>query len=177
MSCDRYIPPPRRLTKEKTRTFTEGYHFGPLWSRRKVVRFDTDIPINETPTNLRYVDMKSNFSLTGTSLSVHESRVQIAGDMFLVSGFWDPKAGINRSIFAVTKIIWKGEISVICAGQYIPYRKRMKGGSKADLAVKRCVNSFTIPSICPHMAFGSFAEVFKHRRMSRKFVPRAILQH
>ncbi|KAF9647793.1 hypothetical protein BDM02DRAFT_3270000 [Thelephora ganbajun] len=140
-----------------TRTFTEGYHFGPLWSRRKVVRFNTDIPFNESHANIRYVDMKSKYSRTGTSLSVHESHVHIGQDMFLVSGYWDPKADVSRSIFAVTRVIWRGEISVIRAGRYIPYCKRMKDGKKADLAVKR------------------FAEVFKHRRIAKKLVPKTIL--
>jgi hypothetical protein len=112
-----------------------------------VVRFNTDVPVNESPTNLRYVDMKSKFNRTGTSLSVHESRVYIGGDMFLVSGYWDPKADVNRSVFAVTKIVWKGEISVVHAGRYIPYSKRMKDGRKADAAVRRYVNSFVIHSI------------------------------
>jgi len=120
--------------------------------------------------------MKSKFSRTGTSLSVHESRVHIGEDMFLVSGYWDPKADVNRSIFAVTKIIWKGEISVIRAGRYIPYSKRMRDGRKADLAVKRYVDSFIIPSIWTLTTFGSFAEVFKHRRTTRRLVPRTILQ-
>ena len=81
-----------KLTRNKTRTFVEGYHFGPLWSRRRVVHFDVDVPANESSSNLRYVDMKSSYSRTGTSRRVHESRVYIGQDMFLVSGYWDPKA-------------------------------------------------------------------------------------
>lgn len=131
----------------KTRTFIEGYHFGPLWSRRKVVCFATDVPVHESSSNLRYVDMKSKYSRTGTSRSVHESRVHIGQDMFLVSGYWDPKADVNRSVFSVTKTVWRGELSVVCTGRYIPYLKRMKDGHKADLAVKRYANSFMIPSV------------------------------
>jgi len=159
----------------KARAFIEGYHFGPLWSRRKVVRFDTDVPINESPGNIRYVDMKNKYSRTGTSLSVHESRVHIGQDMFLVSGYWDPKADVNRSVFAVMKIIWRGELSVVCAGRYVPYYKRMKYGQKAELAVKRWVESFTSHPIWTLTMFGRFAHVFKHRKLSRKFVPRTIL--
>lgn len=165
----------REAYKTKTRTFIEGYHFGPLWSRRKVVRFNADVPVNETPTNIRYVDIKSKFGRTGTSLRVHESRVHIGEDMFLVSGYWDPKADVNRSVFSAMRIIWRGEISVIRAGRYIPYHKRMKDGRKADLAVKRYVRSFTIPSVWALTVSGSFAEVFKHRRTSRRLVPRTIL--
>ena len=130
-------------TNNKTRTFIEGYHFGKLWSRRKVVRFITDIPINESSSNLRYVDMKSNYSRTSTSRSVHESRVHVGQDMFLVSGYWDPKADVNRSLFSFMKIIWRGELSVVRAGRFVPYCKRMKHGQKADLAVKRYVTSFS----------------------------------
>jgi hypothetical protein len=96
--------------------------------------------VNESPSNLRYVDMKSKYSRTGTSRNVHESRVYVGQDMFLVSGYWDPKADINRSAFALTKTIWRGELSVVRAGRYIPYHKRMKDGHKADLAVKRYVS-------------------------------------
>ena len=164
-----------RLTKRQTRGFVEGYLFGPLWSRRRVVRFDTDIPLNESPANIRFVDMKSRYNRTATSLSVHESRVLIGADMFLVSGYWDPKADVNRSVFAVTKTIWRGEVSVVRAGRFIPYCKRMKDGRKADLAVKRYVSPFTTAPILVLMSFGSFAGVFKHRRASRKPVPQTIL--
>lgn len=136
------------LMRRKARAFVEGYHFGPLWSRRKVVCFDTDVPINESPDNICYVDMKSKFSRTGTSLNIHESRVHIGQDMFLVSGYWDPKADVNRSVFAAMKVIWKGELSVVRAGRYIPYHKRMRDGNKAELAVKRFVKSFTSHSVC-----------------------------
>ena len=159
----------------KARAFVEGYHFGPLWSRRKVVRFGTDVPINESPGNIRYVDMKSKYNRTGTSLSIHESRVYVGQDMFLVSGYWDPKADVNRSVFAVMKIIWRGELSVVRAGRYIPYYKRMKDGQKAELAVKRWVEYFPSRSDLDLMTFGRFVQVFKHRKLSRKFVPRTIL--
>ena|ERR1700753_134860 len=162
-------------TKRKTRTFVEGFHFGPLWSRRKVVRFTTDIPVKESPSNLRYVDMESKYTRTSTSRGIHESRVHIGQDMFLVSGYWDPKADVNRSFFALTKIIWKGELSVVCAGRYVPYRKRMNDGHKADIAVKRHV-SFTILFISTLKTFSRFAQVFKHRRSIRRLVPRTILQ-
>lgn len=161
--------------RRKTRTFVEGYHFGPLWSRQKVVRFDADVPINESPGNIRYVDMKSSYSRTGTSLSVHESRVHIGQDMFLVSGYWDPKADVNRSVLAVMKIIWRGELSVIRAGRYISYYKRMKDGKKAELAVKRWAESFMNRSAWTLTTFGRFAQIFKHRKLSRKFVPRTII--
>ena len=144
-----------KLTKKKTRTFVEGYHFGPLRSRREVVRFATDVPTNETLSNPRYVDMKSKYSRTSTSRSVHESRVHIGRDMFLVSGYWDPKADVNRSAFALTKSVWRGELSIVRAGRYVPYHKRMKDGYKADLAVKRyvsfmfcCSGPYDIRQVC-----------------------------
>ena len=95
--------------------------------------------------------------------------------MFLVSGYWDPKADVNRSVFAVTKIIWRGEISVIRAGKFVPYSKRMKDGRKADVAVKRYVSSFVTQTALTLIPPLSFAEVFKHRKILRKFVPRTIV--
>ena len=94
--------------------------------------------------------------------------------MFLVSGYWDPKADLNRSVFALTKSIWKGEISIVHAGKYIPYRKRMRDGPKADLAVKRYV-SFTILFVQFSKSFNRFVQVFKHRKAIGKLVPRTIL--
>ena len=91
--------------------------------------------------------MKSKYSRTNTSRSVHESRVFVGQDMFLVSGYWDSKADINRSVFSVMRIIWRGELSVVCAGRYVPYHKRMKGGHKADIAVKRYVVISFIPLV------------------------------
>jgi hypothetical protein len=132
------------LTNKQIRTFVEGHHFGPLWSRRKVVRFGMDAPVVGSPVNIPYVDMESEFNRTTTSLKVHESRVYVGQDVFLVSGYWDPKADINRSVFAVTKVIWRGEISVVRAGRYIPYTKRMRDGRKADVAVRRYVSTFVI---------------------------------
>ena len=119
--------------------------------------------------------MKSKYSRTGTSLTVHESRVHIGQDMFLVSGYWDPKAEVNRSVLAVMKIVWRGEISVIRAGRYIPYTKYMKDGQKAELAVKRYVYSMS-RSIWTLTTLARFAQVFKHRKLSRKLVPKAIVQ-
>ena len=118
--------------------------------------------------------MKSKYNRTTTSLSVHESRVYVGTDMFLVSGYWDPKADMNRSVFAVAKIIWRGEISVVRAGKFIPYSKRMKDGRKADVAVKRYVSSFISYITSTLTPSCSFAEVFKHRKSLRKFVPRTI---
>ena len=164
-----------KLTKRQTRTFVEGYHFAPLWSRRKLVQFDADVPVNETSANIRFVNMKSEYNRTATSLSIHESRVHIGADMFLVSGYWDPKADINRSLFADLKVIWRGEISVIRAGVFVPYWKRMRDGEKAVLAVKRYAYSFMICYVRALMLFGSFAMVFKHRRASRRSVPKTIL--
>jgi hypothetical protein len=132
------------------------------------------VPTNESPINSRFVDMKSKYNRTMSSLSVHESRVYIGADMFLVSGYWDPKADTNRSIFAIARIIWKGEISVVRAGKFIPYSKRMKDGRKADVAVKRYASSFINCAALTLIPSCSFAEVFKHRKTLRKFVPRTI---
>jgi hypothetical protein len=120
--------------------------------------------------------MKDKYSRTSTSLSVHESRVHIGQDMFLVSGYWDPKADVNRSVFSLTKFIWRGEVAVVRAGRFVPYCKRMKDGHKADLAVKRYVVSFMVPSISALTTSDSFVQVFKHRRTIRRLVPRTILQ-
>lgn len=162
-------------TKNKTREIVQGHHFGPLWARRRVVDFDVDVPPNESPTNFRYVDLKSHYTRTTTSLNIHESRVHIGRDMFLVSGYWDPKADVNRSVLAIAKIIWRGELSIVHAGRYVPYYKRMKDSHKADLAVKRCVNSFTIRVISSLTSPTRFVQIFKYRKALRKFVPKTII--
>lgn len=95
--------------------------------------------------------------------------------MFLVSGYWDPKADVNRSALSVAKTIWRGELSIVRAGKFIPYRKRMKEGHKADLAVQRYVVSLLTTSVATLTTSGRFVEVFKQRRKARKLVPRTIL--
>lgn len=116
--------------------FNEGYHFQPLRSSKKIVKILARVPGNESLTSPRYLAVEYNFKRTRTSLAIHDCRVAIGKDMYLVTGYWDPKSVVNRSVFTGTGEIWKGEIIVTCLGRYIPYNKRVKNGPRAAIAAK-----------------------------------------
>jgi len=92
--------------------------------------------------------------------------------MFLVSGYWDPKADVNQSVWAVAKIIWRGELSVVHVEGYVLYYKCTKDSHKADLTVKRYVNPFTICAISSLTTSTRFVQIFKHCKALKKFFPK-----
>lgn len=94
------------------------------------------VPANESLSNPRYVAVEEKFTRTRTSLAVHDCRVTIGKDMYLVTGYWDKGAVANRSVFAATGEVWRGEVIVTCAGRYIPFKKRARNGLAAESAVK-----------------------------------------
>lgn len=116
--------------------FTEGYHFHPSRSNKKIMKLTARIPDNESLSNPRYIAVEEKFTRTRTSLAVHDCRVTVGKDMYVVTGYWDDRAVANRSVFYTTGQVWRGEIMVICAGRYIPYKKRAKNGPAANTAVK-----------------------------------------
>jgi hypothetical protein len=116
--------------------FNEGYHFQPSRSTKKTVKILARVPGNESLSNPRYLAVEYNFRRSRTSLAIHDCRIAIGKDMYLVTAYWDPKSVLNRSVFTGTGEIWKGEIVVTCPGRYIPYNKRVKNGPTATIAAK-----------------------------------------
>jgi hypothetical protein len=94
------------------------------------------VPTNESLSNPWYTTVEEKFTRTHTSLAVHDCRITVGKDIYLVTGYWDDRAVASRSVFAAMGQVWRGEVAVICAGRYIPYKKRVKNGPAAETAAK-----------------------------------------
>lgn len=145
----RISPPDLTLTTEKSRATIEGYHFQFLRHRKAVVRLNTFIPDNETLSNPRFVDVEERFDLPRRSAKVHDCRVMIGVDMYLVTGYWYRYSAINRSVKTATGLTWRGELIVVKAGRSIPYLKRVGRSHQADVAAMKYV--FPSPSCVVHV--------------------------
>ncbi|KAF9643982.1 hypothetical protein BDM02DRAFT_3191012 [Thelephora ganbajun] len=135
----------KRPTGRTTRSTVEAYHFQPLRNRKKVVRLNALVPDNETASNPRYVDVEERLNIP-CHVKVHDCRVVIGADMYLVTGYWYRHSDINQSIMATTGLTWRGELIVIRAGRYIPYLKRVNCSRLADVAVMRFIHKYKLCS-------------------------------
>ena len=135
------------LMTQKSLSTVEGYHFQPLRHRKKIVRLNTHVPDNETFSNPRYIAVEECFDMPPRrSVKVHDCRVVVDGDMYLVTGYWDRYSDVNRSVKTATGLTWKGEIVVVKAGRYIPYLKKVNRPFKVDIAAMKYVS-------CTHLPF------------------------
>jgi hypothetical protein len=100
---------------------------------------NTLVPDDECFSNPRYIAVEECFNIPRPSVQIHDCRVMVGVDMYLVTGYWDRYGFKNRSIKAAIGVVWKGEITVVKAGRYIPYQKRVSRPREANLAVKKCV--------------------------------------
>lgn len=125
--------------KEKSPDFIEGYHFHPLRSRRQIVRLNTLVPDDESFSNQRYIAVEERFDISRPSIQVHDCRVMVGSDIYLVTAYWDRYGHENHSVKATIGLVWKGEIMVVKAGRYAPYQKKVgHRPRKANLAVEKC---------------------------------------
>ena len=165
------------FTREKSRDFIEGYHFHPLRSRRQIVQLNASVPDNESFSNQRYIAVEEQFDIPRSSTQVHDCRVMVGSDMYLVTGYWDRYGYENRSIKAATGLVWKGEIMVVKAGRYIPYQKKVNHRPReANLAVEKCV-LFSLPFLsrcCRLTVFYRFIRRFRLHQRARKRAPTMI---
>lgn len=127
------------LTVKKSRDIVEAYHYQPLGHRKKVVRLNALVPDDETLSNPRYINVEEHFNVPRRSAKVHDCRVIIGADMYLVTGYWYRHGDVNRSIKTATGLTWKGELIVVKAGRSIPYLKRVSHSRKADIAASKYV--------------------------------------
>jgi len=130
------------LTTKKTRDTISGYHFQPLRHQKKVVQLSTLVPDDETLTNPRYIDVEEHFNIPRRTVKVHDCRIIVGEDMYLVSGYWYRYGGINRSVKAATGLTWRGELVVVKAGRMIPYLRRVNRPHQAEIAAKKYVSCF-----------------------------------
>ena len=66
--------------------FTEGYHFHPSHSNKKIMKLTAWVPDNESLSNPRYIAVEKRFTHTRTSLVVHDCCVMVRKDMYVVMG-------------------------------------------------------------------------------------------
>jgi hypothetical protein len=163
------------LTKEKSRDFIEAYHFQPFRSRRQIVRLNTLVPDDEGFSNPRYIAVEEQFNIPRPSTQVHDCRVMVGSDMYLVTGYWDRYGYENRSIKATIGLVWKGEITVVKAGRYIPYQKKVNHRPReANLAVEKYVLPPLSFMMCRLIASYRFIRKFKLHQRLRKRAPTMI---
>jgi hypothetical protein len=127
------------MTK-KTRGTIEAYHYQPLRLCKRVVQLNTLVPGRETFSNPRYVNVEERFDTPRRNIKIHDCRVVIGRDMYLVTGCWYKHSGINRSVKTATGLSWRGELIVARAGSYIPYLKRVSRPRGADIAAAKYVS-------------------------------------
>lgn len=110
---------------------------------------NTFVPDEETSSNPRYVNVEERFAISRRSVKVHDCRIILGVDMYLVTGYWYRYSDVNRSVMTATGLAWRGELVVVKAGSIIPYLKRVSHPRKADIAAKKCV-IFTLFSSAMH---------------------------
>ena len=130
---------PLNAHDKKTKAFVEAYHYRPLSHCKKVVRLEALVPDGETLSNPRYIDVEDCLDIPRRSIKVHDCRVVIGANMYLVTGYWYRYSDVNRSVKTATGLTWKGEIVVVKAGRSIPYLKRVKHTRQADIAMSKYV--------------------------------------
>ncbi|KAF9643349.1 hypothetical protein BDM02DRAFT_3132487 [Thelephora ganbajun] len=136
----------KRPVGRTTRGTVEAYHFQSLRHRKKVIWLNTLVPDDETLSNPRYVDVEDRLDIPHRSVKVHDCRVVIGADMYLVTGYWYRYSSINRSVKTATGLTWRGELIIIKAGRFIPYLKRVNRPHQADIAAMKFILKFKLCS-------------------------------
>ena len=139
----------RPITDNKNAKGTvEAYHFQPLLYRKKTVHLNTLVPDDETSLNPRYVNVEEQLDIPCRSVKVHDCRVVLGADMYLVTGYWYEYSDVNRSVKTATGLTWRGELVIVRAGRTIPYLRRVSRPYQADIATKKCVHFPPPPPCC-----------------------------
>jgi len=69
---------------------------------------------------------------------VHDCRVIVGRDVFLIVAHWLPDAIPNLALKAACGgLEWKGELSIVQIGRYVPFYKRFKTPSAVNTAISR----------------------------------------
>ena len=138
------------------------------------------VPDGETLSNPRYVDVEGSFNIPRRSIKVHDCRIVIGANMYLVTGYWYRYSDVNRSVRTATGLTWRGEIVVINAGRSIPYLKRVKHTRQADIAMSKYVmlRPLAHPIGCSlESPPDSFSSLNSARASRNVFRPRSLLRH
>lgn len=128
------------LTMSKATGTTRGYIFSSKRSRRLPVIFKTIAPVAETFENPRYVRIEEKFSQPTAGREIHDCKVVVGGNIFLITAYWEEDDHKNRAVGSAGKgLIWRGEVAVVQVGRLKPFYKRPKNPSSVNKAVARFV--------------------------------------
>lgn len=159
----------------KTRGTINAYHFQPLRHQKKVIRLNTLVPDDETLSNPRYINVEEHFNIPRRSVKVHDCRVVVGEDVYLVTGYWYRYADTNRSVKTATGLTWKGELVVVKAGRFIPYLKRVDRPLQADVAATKYASLANLPRPVLTQIFPRFILKFKSCLDLRRRFPTMIV--
>ena len=131
---------PFSLTTSKTAGKTRGYIFSSQRSRRHPIEFKTIVPVAESFENPRYIRIEDRFSQPTTGNEIHDCKVVVDKDVFLITAYWKEDSHRNRAVEAAGKgLRWRGEIAVVQVGRLTPFYKHPKSPSSVNKAVARFV--------------------------------------
>lgn len=82
--------------------------------------------------------MEETFSTNPAPGDVHDCRVTVGRDVFLIVANWSPDSIPNLALKATCGgLEWKGELSIVQMGTFVPYYKRFKTPSAVNAAISR----------------------------------------
>lgn len=89
--------------------------------------------------NLEPCIKMEDFFLTRPSPGdVHDCRVTVGRDVFLIVAHWSSDATPNLALKATCGgLEWRGDLSVVQMGTHVPYYKRCKTPSAVNTAISR----------------------------------------
>ncbi|KAF9790772.1 hypothetical protein BJ322DRAFT_1104420 [Thelephora terrestris] len=123
---------------------TEGYIFRSQRHRRLPIHFKTIVPLAETFENPRYIRIKDEFSQPIAGNEIHDCKVIVDKNVFLITAYWKEDGQRNMAVESVGKgLRWKGEIAVVQVGKFTPFYKHPKNPSSVNKAIARFVTEFT----------------------------------
>jgi hypothetical protein len=84
------------------------------------------------------IEMEESFSANPSPGDVHDCRVTVGRDVFLIVAYWSPDALPNLALKTTCGgLEWKGELSIVQMGVHVPYYKRCKTPSAVNAAISR----------------------------------------
>lgn len=82
--------------------------------------------------------MEDVFSTVPSPGDVHDCRVVVGRDVFLIVAHWSPDAIPNLALKATCRgLEWRGELSIVQMGTHVPFYKRCKSPSAVNAAISR----------------------------------------
>ncbi|KAA1479932.1 hypothetical protein DENSPDRAFT_887207 [Dentipellis sp. KUC8613] len=125
----------------------KGYLWGFCSDKRQIYEFDALHSLSDDSRKAPpYIDVEESFVIDFTPKPrVHDCYVTVQCERFLVSGWFDPQATVNQGMRRrFPHFIWRGEVSVLCLGTLVHYRKKAYNVRRADRAVLEFVARYLL---------------------------------